>query len=157
MTMCAKCGRRVIVSASNCDKNMDGEYVHVKCPSEKKPNKDLMDQSLYRQLMDRVKYHQINNASGYVLTSGVNYKAVANKVKALKNEGYSYEDQLYALDEVVELQNGFCGYGAVVNNIIRIIANRDKKQEQIGKIENKDDSTEIKFDFDLSSVDDYEW
>lgn len=153
---CIKCGKNVNLEKKNCRETMHGEYAHVKCPGVVEAVLDDDERKQYRALTDRIKYHHENNAAGYVLTQGVNYKNLTPKIKQLKDDGYSYEDQIYALDKTVELQNGFIGYGSVVNNIVRIIAERGKQKDIVAKTEiGKTD--EVKFKFDLGKNDDYEW
>lgn len=153
---CEKCGKKIFLDKSNWKVMDHGGYVHNKCPASKDSILTSEEQLSYHKLMDRIKYHQINNPKGYILETGVNYKYAAQRIKALKDDGYSYDDQLYALDKIVEIQNGFLGFGSVVNNIVRLIAERNKQQEQIDKVKTDKITDEVKFKFDLAD-DDFSW
>ncbi len=153
---CEKCGKKIFLDKSNWKIMDQGGYVHNKCPASKNTLLTVEEQLSYRDLMDRIKYHQINNPKGYILETGVNYKYAAQRIKGLKDDGYSYEDQLYALDKIVEIQNGFLGFGSVVNNIVRLVAERDKQQDQLSKIKTDTFTDEVKFKFDLAD-DEFKW
>ena len=122
--ICSVCGREIKMSCKNW-KLVDGKPRHIKCPTGK-PRLSVDDSKKYRQLMDRITYHLNINPRGYIKDTGLNFKKVANQVKDLKSRGYSYDDQLYALDECVKVKNGFWGYSSVVNNISWIIDRRNQ-------------------------------
>jgi len=152
---CEICGRRILTESNNwTEKN--GKYYHKKCPAKKDVLSD--DEKLeYRALTDRIKYHFDNNASEFIIDKGVNYKYLTPKIKKLKEEGYSYNDQIYALDKIVEIQGGFSGFGSVVNNISRLISERDRAEKLLKEVEINKNDGEIRFNFDLGKENDYEW
>lgn len=153
---CIKCGKNVNLEKKNCRETMHGEYAHVKCPGDNKPVLNDNDKEQYRKLTDRIDYHMKNNSNEFLKKNGTNWRIMTSKIAKLKDDGYSYEDQIYALDETVKRQGGFGGYGHVVNTIVMIIGERDKYNKITSeiKIEKAD---EVKFKFDLGKNDDYEW
>lgn len=150
---CPICGHRIIhrngewANASI----VDGVLVHKKCP---KPKNVSANNESYRALKERIKYHFINNAKGYIEENGMNWYNVFRVIDVLYNEGYSYEDQLYALDKVVLKQGGFYGYGSVRNNIDPIIAKK-KQKEQIANQKTVEKTKDIKKW--EKKEDDFEW
>ena len=85
----------------------------------------------------------------------------SSQIKTLKDKGYSYEDQLYALEETVKAKEGFWGYSSVLNNIGWIISKRNeklKKQEQIKKIAKNDKAAQQIYDLsDMIKEDNDKW
>lgn len=156
--VCSKCGKTIRLTCSNW-KEKDGEYMHKKCPGAKGGILDDAEKIQYRALTDRVKYHFINNASDFIAKTGVNFKYLAPKIKQLKEDGYSYEDQIYALDQTVEIQGAFNGFGAMVNMIPRIIAERDRVAVITEKVKTNPipQQEEIRINFDLSTEATFEW
>ena len=114
---CEICGREIKITGNNWVEN-NGKLYHKKCPKEKLSDEES---EKYKQLMDRITYHLNVNPRGYVCETGLNFKKVAIQIKTLKDKGYSYEDQLYALEETVKAKDGFWGYSSVLNNIGWII------------------------------------
>ncbi len=157
-TYCADCGGKIMLNKSNWVRTPDGIYVHKKCPSSK--NKMTEEESIaYKALTDRVIYHFNNNANSFIKDKGVNFPYLTKRIKELKTQGYCYQDQLYALDRIVDIQGGFGGYGHVINNISRIITERDKQEQIKAEFKNdiKNKPEEVKFSFDLGSETDFEW
>lgn len=143
---CSLCGRTVRTDCSNWVEK-DGKIYHKKCPSDKKQT----DGSLHKQLMDRVNYHLNMNPSDWLKNSGLNFQKVAMQVDNLKKRGYSYEEQLYALDYLVEMKGVFYGYTHVVNNIAWIIDKKKLQEEKLAIVDlNKSESNNG--NIDLSSL-----
>ena len=108
--------------------------------------------------MNRITYHLNVNPAGYVKDTGLNFRKVANQIKQLKDKGYSYEDQLYALDECVKAKDGFWGYTSVCNNISWIIDKRNKLQEKQKRAEQVNESKEKIYDLsDMIKDKEDEW
>lgn len=132
MAVCHLCGRRIVTTGSNYI-IVDGELVHKKCPiSKPKPKADPSKNELIKAVYD----YYATCARGYIVENGFNRYKLLNQIKQLYEQGYSYEDQHYALDKVVKMQDGFWGYTAVVNKIDCIIAKKrekDKVKESIAK------------------------
>ena len=129
MAICPICGRGIRVMDNN--KNailMDGQYCHKRCPVPKTPPEE---QQALKSLKDRITFHIVyNNRNETAMVKGFNWANINNKIKQLREEGFTYADMEYALDEVVKQQEGFWGFGSVVNNI-RPIMERKRKQEQL--------------------------
>lgn len=109
---------------------------------------------VYRELTSRIRYHEKINPSEWVAKSqGLNFKKIANQIKMLKEKGYSYSDQLYALDYLVSYSNNtFYGYTHLVNNIDWIMEKKrqnDKKIEQVQNAKNEPTQERI---YDLTSM-----
>jgi cysteinyl-tRNA synthetase len=126
--LCTVCGKKVVPTGKNFVL-VDGKPMHKKCPTPKqKLSKEESDS--YKKLMDGIAYYLKYKPKGYVKDTGLNFKKVINQIKQLKDRGYSYEDQLYTLDKVVEKHDGFYGYTSVVNNIDMIMASKRVTEQQ---------------------------
>ena len=155
---CEICGRKINPSKNNFILIDGNKAVHRRCPREPLSKEES---EKYKQLMDRITYHLNVNPRGYVCETGLNFKKVAIQIKTLKDKGYSYEDQLYALEETVKAKEGFWGYSSVLNNIGWIISKRNeklKKQEQIKKIAKNDKAAQQIYDLsDMIKEDNDKW
>lgn len=147
---CYLCGRRINENSNNWILK-DGHAIHKHCPNEK-PKLSKEESEKYKQLLDRIRYHLNMNPAGYVVNTGLNFKKVVMQIKQLKEKGYSYDDQLYALDEIVKTKDGFYGYTSVVNNITWIIDKKHKIEVKKQKIENNKDQTCTEQTYDLSDM-----
>ena len=133
---CPICGKRIVKrngEYANAKTNKDGIWVHKKCPQPKKIT-DPAEKEAYRLLRENIVNYVAFHAQGFIAERGINWMNVNVMIKKLKDDGFSYEDQSFALDEVVKMQKGFWGYGAVKNNIEAIILKRDKKAEVQEKV-----------------------
>lgn len=129
MDICPLCGHKVVRTSKNVT-IVDGFIVHKKCPKGKGSLSD-QDKADYKELMATIKKLCIERPQGvYKEGLELNMRVVACKIKELINKGYTYKDIIYAQNVIVEKQDGFWGFGAVVNNIDSIIAKRDKKEER---------------------------
>lgn len=159
MPTCPLCGKRIIQRKGEWANAslVDGVLTHKKCP---KPHKELPpdEAKALKTLQERIEYHLFHNAKGYILESGMSWQRVNWIIKELKDKGYSYEDQLIALDETIKLQKGFYGYGAVRNNIDKIIYRKQKKEEVMKNSKEKE-NREVPVQFNLWEPvrDEYEW
>ena len=108
----------------------------------------------YRELTNRIRYHEKLHGSEWVRQSkGLNFKKIANQIKELKDKGYSYQDQLYALDYLVGYSNDtFYGYTHVCNNIDWIMEKKRQHDKKVEQIQNKKDSPVQEQTYDLSSM-----
>lgn len=148
MDVCPICGKKIVRTGKNWVLN-DGVLVHKKCPKESKPKLSKEESQDLLSLKDRVSYWLQMKPKGYVVETGLNFMKVNMQIKKLKDQGYSYKDQLYALDVVVEQQGGFYGYTAVVNNIGGIMA---KKHERERVLEKSKASKQTTIGFDLGKL-----
>lgn len=144
MAICPLCGRRVMPSGNNCI-IVDGTLVHKKCPTATKKKSDPSKNELIKAIYD----YYAECPRGYIVENGFNKYKLLTQIKQLYEQGYSYEDQHYALDKVVEMQNGFWGYGAVVNKIDCILAKKHKIDEVKKSVANH---TVTQQPFDLSKL-----
>ena len=151
---CAKCGKQIRMSGKNY-KYIDKDKtiaVHIHCPKTKTKNNWSDEEKADRKLLlDEVNNQLAFNAKGYVATSGLNWFGLNNQIKNLLEQGFSFKDQLYALKEVVKLQDGFYGYGAVVNNIHAIMLRKQKKDSELERIQHQQ-IEQPQVEFDLSKM-----
>lgn len=150
--ICAICGRKVVRTSSNCILK-DGCFIHKKCPKPKVLN--TSDKEDYNSLRDKLSHYATTCPRGYLEGKTMNFARAMQVVKKIHDDGYSYTEIEYALDKVVEEQNGFWGIKAVENRIDVIIARKhvqDKKKEklkeQMNEVEYKDTYKEV----DLSKL-----
>lgn len=141
---CALCGRTVKPNCKNAV-IIDGKVCHKVCPTKNTRKLSDKENEEYHQLLDAIHWQLRNNPKGYIVTSGMNFKKVTNQIKKLKDNGYSYKDQLYALKKTVERQNGFYGYTSVVNSI-DVIIGQLRKRESVLKDIKSSHQEEIVFD-----------
>ena len=151
---CAKCGKQIRMSGKNY-KYIDEDKtiaVHIHCPKTKTSSNWSDEEKADRKLLlDEVNNQLAFNAKGYVATSGINWFGLNNQIKNLLEQGFSFKDQLYALKEVVNLQDGFYGYGAVVNNIHAIMLRKQKKDSELERIQHQQ-IEQPQVEFDLSKM-----
>lgn len=137
MAICPLCGKRVVAGKGNAT-IVDGQLIHKNCNKNTKSNSlSPQEKQDRKELLDAISQHLEVHPKGYVAETGLNFTKVSIQIGKLKKEGYSYKDQLYALNRVVEKQGGFYGYTAVVNNIVGIIAKRDKVAQVRDKFTSK--------------------
>lgn len=106
---CGICGGMVNATAKNYV-FANGIHQHRKCPSKKDILSDE-EKKDYRELTDAINWAFVKkNLSD---KNGLNWPLITKQIKAMKDEGYSYKDQLYALKYVVERDGGYWGYGRI--------------------------------------------
>lgn len=126
--ICTLCGKKVMPTGKNFIM-VDGKPYHKKCPTPKQ-RLSKEESEMYKKLINGIAYYLKFKPKGYVVDTGLNFKKVINQIKQLKDRGYSYEDQIYTLDKVVEMHDGFYGYTSVVNNIDMIMAKKRVAEQQ---------------------------
>lgn len=146
MEKCLVCGGRVNTSKGNCMK-VDGGYTHKKCPKDTQLNNSEKEQWI--SLRNTINEQYITRPSDYYKEHSLNWKAVTNQIRQLREEGYTYEEIEYATKEVFKEFGLFFGFGGVVNRIVGIIAKRNKKAEAMKNIKSK--TTESK-SIDLTNI-----
>lgn len=142
---CALCGKTVRPKQNNFILLEGNKPAHKVCPTKKTRKLSDKENEEYHQLLNAIHWQLKNNPKGYIVTSGLNFKKVTNQIKKLKDNGYSYKDQLYALKKTVERQNGFYGYTSVVNSI-DVIIGQLRKRESVLKDIKSSHQEEIVFD-----------
>lgn len=165
---CPLCGhyivkRNGVYANAKLIKAEDGKYimVHKKCPKDK-DKMSKSDKIALSNLMNQILYYRTTCPKGYIAEGKFSGKGALYSVKQLYEDGYSFEDQLYALDEIVKSQKGFWGVGALKNNIKETLFKRDleqkrknKKQELEKKLEQtKEQKTDLSY---FVQDDDFEW
>lgn len=154
--ICPLCGKRVVPTGKNAV-IVDGHVCHRKCPNSQpvKPKQQDPDKKL---LIDEIYNQFALHAKGYIKDNGgFNHMKLLGQIEKLHDNGYSYTEQLYALNKVVESQGGFYGYTAVVNKIASIIARKRLEDEVKQKAENHKQET-VSFDLGkLMKESDDEW
>lgn len=148
MDICPICGKKIVRTGKNWIVNGDA-LIHKKCPKDSKPKLSKEESQDLSSLKDRISYWLQVKPKGYVVETGLNFMKVSMQIKKLKDQGYSYKEQLYTLDAIVEQQGGFYGYTAVVNNISGIIA---KKREHDRILEQSKASKQTTISFDLGKL-----
>lgn len=145
--ICSVCGKKIIPSKGNFVL-VGGQPIHKKCPKDSKSKLSKEESTDRKVLLEKVSEYLVSCPKGYVAESGLNFTKLSVQIGKLKKDGYSYKDQLYALNEVVKMQNGFWGYTAVVNNIYGIMK---KKHDYDKVIEQSKTKTEQVVEFDLGT------
>ena len=129
-TVCPCCGKKMVISERS--KNfivVEGVIMHKKCPAEKMSEEDA---KYYQQIKDQLKIYSTSHKyckNDYIKKYGFNWARTCQRIKELTKKGFSYEEILYTLHQVVMEQDGFYGFGAVVNNIERIVERRKKQKD----------------------------
>ena len=147
MEKCAICGRNINITKGNCMPFGDG-YAHKKCPQSTNKLLDTEKQQ-WESLRNTINEQYISKPSDYYKQHSLNWKAVTNQIKSLRNQGYTYEEIEYATIEVFKEFGMFLGFGGVVNRIVGIIAKRNKQLETLKEIESKPTVVET---VDLTSI-----
>lgn len=152
---CPQCGR--IIRPTGKNKNfisVDGVLYHKKCPTEKKNVLSEEEKVAWNNLRDAINSYierdRKRSKSEYVRERGFNWQKIMKMIKQLKADGYSYEEQEYALHKVVAMNGIFIGYQVVVNNIAEIISLKQKTEHIEKPVEEKPLTFNI-------PVDDIDW
>lgn len=155
--ICPLCGKRIRTDKTNMI-IVDGQVVHKKCPTGKpEPKLSTEEYKEWQELLDAIARELALHAKGYVVNSGLSWEKVGRQIKALKEKGYTYKDQFFALGETVKKQDGFYGYTAVVNNIDAIMIKK-KEQERIKQEIKAKKQSDIAFDLSkIMKGSDDEW
>lgn len=157
---CAICGKTIVQSGSNWkiieDSDGNKAFVHKKCP---KPKSQLSDEEResFNNLKNKITTYATTCPMGIIKERPMNFKYAMQIVGQMKSRGFSYDDISYALDKVVELQNGFWGMGAV-NNKIEVIIEQKRQHDVVVEQVKSNPKEEITFDLGklMSGCDD-EW
>lgn len=157
--ICPKCKRKIVISQRSQNYILvGGYYEHKKCPNPPTES-ELSEKEDLKALRKRISYHISVNPSEAGRKFSFTY--ISKMIKELKDDGYSYKDQLYALDETVKMyDNKFWGYGAVKNNIYGIMAKKEKAEKLRKEFEAQQKQKEIEQERGVSSRiidDDMEW
>ena len=135
MEKCFVCGRNINIAKNNCMQTPDG-YIHKKCPigTDKLSN---VEKQQWESLRSTITEQYLSKPSDYYKEHAINWKAVSNQIKTLRNQGYTYEEIEYATKEVFKEFGMFYGFGGVVNRIVGIIAKRNRQLETLRGLEAK--------------------
>lgn len=141
---CTICGKGVKTTASNYI-YANGIHQHKKCT--KKPTLSDEEISDYRDL--RLAIEWAFNKKRFDNKYGLNWTLVTNQIKHMREMGYSYKDQLYALKYLVELDGGYWGYGRVEKFITS--AMEVKNREELFRKKNEEVKPEIRQELRVTS------
>lgn len=152
---CPQCGRNIRPTGKNFV-SVDGVLYHKKCPTERKAVLSEEEKVAWNNLRDAINSYierdRKRSKSEYVRTNGFNWQKIMKMIKQLKADGYSYEDQEYALHKVVAMNGMFIGYQVVVNHISEVISIKRK----MDALETKREVEEEPLIFEIP-VDDIDW
>ena len=137
MDICPLCGRKVVRTSKNV-LLVDGNLCHKKCPKSK-VDRTLSEQDKedYKKLTDLIVKYRNECPKGFYQENPnvrLNFKALTPRIKKLKEQGYSYSDMIYALNECIDTQGGFWGFGSVENRIQDIIERKKQREEKENKL-----------------------
>lgn len=134
---CPQCGKVIRPTGKNFI-SVDGVLYHKKCPTERKTILSDEEKEAWNNLRDAINSYierdRKRSKSEYVRMNGFNWQKIMKMIKQLKADGYSYEDQEYALHKVVGMNGMFIGYQVVVNNIAEIMSVKKNMDSQKRKI-----------------------
>lgn len=153
---CPQCGRTIRPTGKN-HVSVDGVLYHKKCPTERKTVLSEEEKVAWDSLRDAINLYierdRKRSKSEYVRLNGFNWQKITRMIKQLKLDGYSYEDQEYALHKVVSMNGMFIGYQVVVNNIAEIISIKRRIEESVKKRKEEEDRPYV---FNIP-IDDIDW
>lgn len=154
--ICPLCGRKVEPNKGNA--TIINSYVcHKKCPTDSNKLSEY-EKEKYDLLKKKISYYASTCPRGHISEKPMNFKYAMIIVSKMKERGFTYDDIIYALDKVVELQNGFWGMGAVDNRIEVVIDKRNKLQEKQKRAEQTNESKEKVYDLsDMIKDKEDEW
>lgn len=152
---CPQCDRTIKLTGKN-HVLIDGKLYHKKCPTEKKAVLSDEEKESWNRLRDAINYYierdRKRSKSEYVRKNGFNWQKIMKMIKQLKKDGYSYEDQEYALHKVVAMNGIFIGYQVVVNHIAEIMSVKREDDEYRKKMKEKEDKPII-FNIPVDEID----
>lgn len=163
MDICAICGRKIVRTGSNW-LIKDGMVIHKKCPINKNTLSDE-DKKARRELLDKISYYIETKPSDWIAETGLNFQKIAKQIKQLKYDGYTYQEQLWALNRIVDKDGVFYGYTRVVNNIAGVIAKKREndlkkttfREQNTSTNEEKSPKTEQAFDLSTMLEESEDW
>jgi hypothetical protein len=126
---CAVCGRNVDTSKGNCVIN-EGIVTHKRCPIDTALTTE--EQNDLKELKDAIQWVAVK------YQKPLNWVLIATQIKALRDKGYSYKDQLYALKYVVEMDKTYWGYARIEKFIIHAMEHKKKQMEYENKKKEQD-------------------
>lgn len=113
---CQLCGKYVDSTKDNYIYE-NGVHKHIKCPPDKVMSPE------YRNLTDRIQDLAVEH--GKPLT----WHLIGRQIQSLKDKGYDYPDQLYALNWLVEKDGEYWGYGRVEKFVVHAMEYKRKNEE----------------------------
>lgn len=134
---CILCGKRVNPNKGNFVLLDNDKPAHKKCPCKNEKHKMTKEESAsYKKLLSKIKYYATEKPMGILKERPMNFAYATKIVKEMHDRGFSYDEILYSLDKVVDMQGGFWGVGAVNNRIDCIIERKRKINEFTSKQHN---------------------
>jgi hypothetical protein len=117
---CALCGRKVNTTKDNYV-FANGIHQHKHCPATSTILSDGEKRD-YKSLTDAIQW--INMKDNLPL----NWSLIASQIKRMKEIGYSYSEQLYALKYCVSMSK-YWGYGGVEKYMPHAMAQKKKEED----------------------------
>ena len=143
MVKCEACGKKINTNINNNYNALDGVFTHKKCPPSNNDKLSPEDVKAKRELTDEIQRFQMEQSNGIDLTTS-QWGTVSRKIKELKDDGYSYQDQLFAFKWYFDKAKGnvFKGYG-IIGFIIAVALVEKHKQEEISKVVNDESAMRL--------------
>ena len=124
---CEVCGGYVITGKTNYTYE-NGFHKHKTCPRGKSDTSPE-ETKARNELTLAIKYTSVKYGKP------LNWKLIGTQIQTLRDRGYSYEDQLYALKWVVEKDGAYWGYGRIEKFIDHALEHRRRHMEFVEKLE----------------------
>ena len=141
MVKCEACGKKINTTINNNYNALDGVFTHKKCPANSGVKLSVEDMKTKRELTDAIQW--INRKQNGSDLTTPQWGLINRKIKELKEDGYSYEDQLYAFKWYFDKsENVFKGYG-IIGFIIANVMKEKHKQEEISKVVNDEQAMRL--------------
>jgi hypothetical protein len=123
---CEVCGKLVDTQKNNYV-FANGCHQHRKCPSQpqKLSEQDKIDRRNLTLAIESVVVKQLKVKK----LTDAQWGKIQHQIKKLKDEGYSYQDQLYAFEWYFSKNNNYMGYGIISYIIEEALADREKQEK----------------------------
>jgi hypothetical protein len=119
--LCDVCGGYVITGKANYVYD-NGIHRHKACPVKRQPTSPEENKAR-RDLTDAIQHSAVKYGKP------LNWKLIGQQIQSLKDKGYNYADQLYALKWLVEKDGEYWGYGRLEKFIAHAMEHKRKHEE----------------------------
>lgn len=122
--VCALCGKKVDTTKDNYVFAND-IHQHKHCPKSSATTEE--DKNDLKILKEAIQWACVR------YDKPTNWVLISTQIKELKDMGYSYADQLYALKYLVDVDGEFFGYGRLKKFIAHAMEHRKKEEDYEAK------------------------